>query len=386
MEDEGGRPGLAAGFSTNTTKMTASTGTTSGKGKKHNFTGKQVEILELIPCHTTLTTITEKTGRDKSNTLRTLQTLVKRGCVNKRKKQYYLTDYGQEVIDQKSCASIDTTNEGTTFRHNKKLRLHDLWFNIRFWQHPPNWDEKRQTFFTFEGVSDFLYNDKFRGGGQASFKVGEYHIFCYAHSISVHVPEVVHHVPAVATRMAWQKLLDFLPKLENLLDLPYESLYRDKRLNIKLIGSHYAWMNDVFAKWVNPKTQKRFAVFVDGRMRVMVDASFYEELECITPDHGEGDAVALDEYMGDILEGRALMPSAVKNSLAGVTNTMNEMQPVLAEFAEQMQAHVGTAVAINNASGAINNAAQQLADALLELKRLNTNKLTVQTDWKENKN
>jgi len=183
----------------------------------------------------------------------------------------------------------------------------------------------------------------------------------------VHIPEVIGGSASEVAETAFRRLVAILPKLERWLKLPPTSLYKNGRLSIKMVTSEYALIKNVFAKaWIKSKRgRERFMVEGDnGELRLLVDMSppFKFEFEAVHPVEGEGDTNAAQPYFRDVIDGKALRPSVVKENILGMSSVLGELKPVLQEqivvgrmHTENIKDHLGAIRDLRGAVGELTN-------------------------------
>jgi hypothetical protein len=350
-----------------------------------NLTPLTFEILGAVAGRSMVKSISFSVKRPASNVSRTLKKLKFLGLVDKRQGLYFLTSWGIAALRSQglrvSDNSLDGSNGVITRRMRSRLRAHDVSFVLRFWKVPEGWDKLRGLCFGWEvseesdvwserevrrlygdllgELKDARFNDEFRGGGSLTLKFEEYTVVCNASSLRVWIPEVVTDSADMAARETVDKLREFIPRLERLLRLPAEALWKNGRLNVRTSSAHYAWVDSAFAKYALRETSAGETGFrvrdkVDGKTRVLIDRSNGGyEFEATHPGYVIEDSEILDGMVRPYIEGRAYMPDVVSDELDKVKETLSVMDPTLREFAAQMEAHVGTAKANYEAAQAI---------------------------------
>jgi len=360
------------------------------------FTPLEVETLKVLQRHNTLTKIASAVGCKKQNTLRTLKNLIKKGGVEKLDGSYILSGRGHYLLRNKSNHSLYGAERMITpYRLIDELkqpvREHHIAFNVLLWSVPDGWVKWLNTccglslpesspyyplalkrvvdrYALVEGWRNYTPLDIFLTNG-FSMRV-------HTKGLVVHIPEVIADTPAETAQIAFKRLVAVLPKVERWFKLPPTSLYKNGRLNIKLVTAEYALIKNEFARaWVSsPRGRERFMVEGDnGELRLLVDMSppFKFEFEAVHPVEGELDGCTAQDWFQDVIEKRALRPKVVKDRVEGLEHGVNrvggllsdELTPVLHEFSVQMEGHIGTAKGLNAGADALNAGADALTEA-----------------------
>lgn len=367
-----------------------------------NFTPSEYQTLDILLRHNTLLEVSRYTGRDKSNVYRTLSNLVKRGFVERLDKQYILSGTGHYALKKKSCHGLDGVQTMTTpsIQYKQPVRGHRITFNILLWSIPDGWKKWINTCCGLNLPESSQYfphdlkritikhnlNTKWNNYSPCDISLSNGFSFrVHTKGVLVHIPAVIADTSNEAAQIAFRRLTAILPKLERWLKLNPTALYKEGRLNIKLVTAEYALFKHEFARWWvhTSKGREKFLVEGDdGSLRLLIDMSppFRFEVESVHPVKSEADCGTVQEYFKPIIEGQALRPDVVKDRIKDLDSNFedtralinNDLNPVLSEFSVQMAAHVGTAKGLNAGASAMDKASLQMgvmASAVTDLVR-----------------
>jgi len=361
-----------------------------------NLTACELEILQLLQTINALPGLVEKTGRKKPNIHKTAQRLRFKGLAENRNGLYFITGYGIHVLKSNRYPGLDGDWKRITPIGKEKIRLHDVSFTIKFWKIPPGWNKMRGIVWglseTVESpyidlareVKEYKNNPAFLGGGLQTLRFNDYTVICYASSIRVFIPEIISEHPESAAIEAWKSLRSFLPQLERWLRIPTQSLWSNRRLNIRISTSHYAWFESAFAKYmIKEKGATRYLVKDNaGNKRLLIDRSQGNyEMEATDPYYGLSDIELIGEIQRQYIEGEGILPKETKEAIdsigsqvihvdKSITEWRGEVLPVISDLSVNIKAHTGTAKANLIASERLIKASESLNHNMSKMERM----------------
>jgi len=276
-------------------------------------------------------------------------------------------------------------------RVSQMVEAHKIAFNVLLWNVPEGWDrwlntccglhlpEEHDCFpHDLQRVArKFGVNKEMRGWAPVDITLFNGFSFrVHPRGVMVHIPEVVAEKPTVAAQIVFKRLVSILPRLERWLRLEPTALYKQGRMNIKLVSTHYALFEHEFAKWwvnVHGQSREKFLVKAeDGSLLLYLDNTPNNSIETSEPVVGEMVSDNVQEFFKPIVTGDFIPLAEAKvrvealESAAGSVGDMlsGQLIPVLSEFSVQMEAHVGTAVAVHHGAESLDRAVGAFASAV----------------------
>jgi hypothetical protein len=366
-----------------------------------NFSGVSGLVLVALQTQNTLTNVALSLDKDKSNVRRSLRNLIKTGFVERMGAHYILSGKGHLYLKNRSCHVVEspldmTTSSKTSMveddRVSQPVEAHNISFNVLLWSVPEGWERWMNTCCGLHLPDDhdcfphdlkrstrkFGVNKDMKGWEPVDISLYNGFSFrVHPKGVMVHIPGIVADKSSTAAKIAFKRLVSILPKLERWLKLNPTQLYKQGRLNIKLVSTHYALFEHEFAKWwVNVYGQPREKFLVkadDGTLLLYLDNTPKNSIETSEPEVGEMVSDSVQRFMKSVVEDDYIAPNEAKARVEALESGVGsvgallsgQLVPVLSEFSVQMAAHVGTAVAVHHGAESLNVGAVALTQAAL---------------------
>jgi hypothetical protein len=106
-----------------------------------------------------------------------------------------------------------------------------------------------------------------------------------------------------------------------------------------VVSSHYVLLKDAFARHCT-KDRKLFQVFVDGKLRVLIDMSHPRGIEGISTEYGQDDIDYYQRFVGDLISQRPMMPSEMTTLLQATAQATKNVADIQEVFNANMASHI----------------------------------------------
>lgn len=216
-----------------------------------------------------------------------LKYLIENGLLWKESLLYGITDR----------ATLQTQGSKWTFTtQEKQIELHNISFVVSIKNAPIWWDNRQEMLFRYKlGTIEPV---KWGNNQYQKIDQGDFIIQVFENSF-VFISKVRYH--AADPYECFTKAVDnYLKAYNGFEEIIRFSFNYDEPPTVKVKSSHYVMINDAIAKHCK-KTGDKFAVEIDGSIRVWVDMSEPLGMEAGDADHALGDIAQYQDFVKDLL-------------------------------------------------------------------------------------
>lgn len=268
------------------------------------FTENMQKIMKSIASNnTTISTISEAIGKDKSQTYRAIKSLEDKGIIVQQDttKQYFLTDFGNKItlsllsteVSTESSRDNSTIKRGVGGKSPNKTTKRDHYKRVEFKiiKSPKGWKESRKEFFRLQDLNYKVLGLKNSRDVQFTYdnffvKAMKDRVVTYLESTyNDNTPEIV------------MQLMKHAFKVKKQIEKRFSGLvFHDTP---KITGLHIAHMEDIITEIKKEYTAIRHT---DGLIRVQIDRSEGIELEFMHPGLSDSDSEKWEKQIVEILD------------------------------------------------------------------------------------
>lgn len=265
---------------------------------------------------------------------------IKRGIITK---DLTLTDKGRKTL---------------IYGNFKVFRLHNVKTRIKV---PQIYREKlKRLRYNILSLKKISYDKKLLGNTDcAFFEFGRAKVRVYPESVLIQMPEIWGVNEDEATETLIYLIFDYVEKIERLYKI---ELIQDNKINMSIISSECAHVNNVFAQKFKNDGNNFYLRDKDNDLRLIVDFSKgVPEFEGVHRNYAEPDIAKVNRYIADWIEHDSPTNSELSSALVGLIKRD--------EFhAENIKSHVWAIQELGRSTTKLDRGIQELIDLIKKLK------------------
>lgn len=303
--------------------------TQRGDSSKKELSEIQFEVLRLLQTGLTITQIKTARKVSRASVYKVINTLIKKGFLEKIDKSYTLTSKGIEGIH--SLVGL-----------RYKLRQHNFHVKFKVLEHPKNWDKKRNE---FRRLPYFNKKIKLRNNEQELFNYGNLLIKTTTKHIIIKIPTIYAKNIKEATLQTFDIIESTYPKIESLFKV---KLVKNYKSCMEVVCQEFANLNDVLAKLYNKRGEQLLITGDDGKIWMITDKSFNgDEREYIHTKKAPEDQEAISKSMNILRD----EPEIMKNNKKEIKQTLGIVKKNskhiganadnFKQYADNIESHIG---------------------------------------------
>lgn len=254
----------------------------------------EYELLKYLSQFLTIKQISILRKTSRTAVYKGIYSLLNKSLIRKIGKSYELTDEGFSRLN----SFIKSSNQ---------IRLHNLAIKIKILNKPNNWDLMRSKIVEIRNLSKQvdLTNNSYQIHSFKSLKVKT-----TTNSIIFYLPSIYGSNTDICLSEALEMTFKAIPKVESIFKI---NLIKDRKVNIEIISSHYAKLQDSLARIYHNENNKLYVKDESGKVWLIADFSFkVDELETIDNLRSKEDMDTVKEFLNDLRKNPATMTNVLE--------------------------------------------------------------------------
>jgi hypothetical protein len=192
----------------------------------------------------------------------------------------------------------------------KNVRLHDVRFLVEILRFgDPAWKRRRRSYLEMDQIPHTV--KRLQNNDIVGFALDRWRVEVTTRSFMLYPPDVFTDDAHMALLGLFVDAKEVVKKLEKRFDVV--CLEKGERLNIRVVGTHAALVNNALAKVYNAERRQFEVRDAEGVLRVIIDNSLrLQELEAVSPMFAPEDAGVMQDFIRDLLANPVTMSVIVK--------------------------------------------------------------------------